>query len=250
MLRKILLGSVSLIITVLLAQESPASLLLILNDISTPGADVVVLDDLASGAVSDTGSWTSTIGDTSSDAGQVQFNGSVGSFNVNVTTGLSSPTIGNNTLQLNSVSVSGAPGTLELWLIDTDFVDNTWTFNTQFGGTTTGAVSFASFVDADNREGSFDSEYVYAPGVALEYEAPYASDGVFSFNESADNIVAGDDSFSLALGVLIEHDDAGDVTGFSARLSQVPEPGALAVWSVLAMGMLLPKRRRKSNVIR
>ncbi len=250
MLKKILLGSVSLIITVLLAQESPASLLLILNDISTPGADVVVLDDLAAGAESDTGSWTSTIGDTPNDAGQVQFNGSVGSFDVNVTTGLSSPTIGNNTLQLASVNVSGAPGTLELWLIDTDFVDNTWTFNTQFGGTTTGTVSFASFVDADNEEGSFDHGYVFAPGDALEFESPFASNGAFNFNESSDNIVAGDDSFSLALGVLIQHDDADDITGFSARLSQVPEPGALAVWSVLAMGMLLPKRRRKSNVNR
>jgi len=62
-------------------------------------------------------------GDTSASSGVITFNGSVGSFIVNVTTGLSKPLIGGTNnyaeLDLNSVNVRvSGPGSLRITLED------------------------------------------------------------------------------------------------------------------------------------
>lgn len=79
-------------------------------------AFVLTIDDLGTGGVDQ------TITDPDLD-GLITFNGSVGVFIVNVTTGISKPLAPSPQLMdLNSISVSsGAAGDLEIKLTDTDF---------------------------------------------------------------------------------------------------------------------------------
>jgi hypothetical protein len=65
-------------------------------------------------------------GDSNPQVGVITLNGSIGTFTVNVTTGLSKPVIGGVTnfgeLHLNSVNVASAAGTLRITLEDTGYV--------------------------------------------------------------------------------------------------------------------------------
>ena len=90
--------------------------------------------------------------DMSGAAGVVTFIGNVGSFSVNVSTGISKPVVGSPTfpqLDLNSVDVSsGAGGTLVLKVTDTDFVSTPFPgFYTELGGVSDGTIEVISGLD-------------------------------------------------------------------------------------------------------
>ena len=101
-----------------------ALLVLTIDDLSTVGVDAIIVDDVDGGVGTFTTKGFSTSADGSPGDGLVTFNGAVGSFIVNVTTGISKPVIGNPSkgrIDLNSVNVSGSAGTLQLMLTDVDF---------------------------------------------------------------------------------------------------------------------------------
>ena len=93
-----------------------AGFVLTLDDLSTAGVDVTVTDADADGVVN--------------------YNGAVGSFNINVTTGISKPALPDGTMDLNSVNVSGGDGQLQIMLTDTGFTGPVGGFTSSIGGTT------------------------------------------------------------------------------------------------------------------
>ena len=77
-----------------LAPETYGGFVLTLDDLSTAGVDVIVVDNTDGGLGTLTGKGISTNADGSGTDGVVTFSGGVGSFIVNVTTGISAPMIG------------------------------------------------------------------------------------------------------------------------------------------------------------
>lgn len=232
MIKKLILG------LAVAAMLSPACASASLVMLMFSGADsVVVIDDMLSGSSSSTGVWNSTHDDTDLSDGTVTFNGMIGDFTVNATVGNSQPAIGANTLSLTSVNISGgSAGTMELYLLDTDFADNGFTFNSQVGGTTGGTVSFITAYNGLNDESSFTPLFNWVTA---------GVDESFEYSTDSPNMVAGNLAYSMLVGVQITHDSAGDFTGFHARLSQVPEPTSLLAWSALLIAACPLRRRRK-----
>ena len=228
----------AVLMTFTLAPRSHA-LVMTLDDLSTVGVDVIIVDDVDGGV----GTWTpkgfSTAADGSAGDGLVTFMGAVGSFIVNVTTGISKPIIGapdKARIDLNSVNVSGAAGHLEIMLTDTDFsalpyqdsegvvLTNDW------GGTTDGKVWAQGFVDPGNN--AFGMGYTTGP---QHFDTPGA------FSESLSLLTPafpGTGMFSLTEVVRLHHAGAGDITSFDKSLSAdpVPEPTTMLL---LGAGMII-----------
>jgi len=176
------------------------------------------------------GSITQTIYDSSdSDAdGVVFFTGSIGSFNINYTTGLTKPVIGSASfpyLDLNSLNVSNGNGTLTIKLTDTGFYlpDTLSGFEGLIGGTTDGTVTADIYLDITNT--------TFGTGTLLGSFGPFSS-GAFS----DDFIWTGDpaEPFSLTIVASITQ-GAGNVTSFDCEISAVPIPAT--VW-ILGSGLI------------
>ena len=108
----------------------------------TDGVDVTVADG--------------GVGDASSASGVVLFNGSLGDWLINITSGFSKPALGSAAtpmLDLNSANLSSSGGgAIDIWLTDTDFAAIPTAANVlaAIGGTTSGTVSYRTFYDASN----------------------------------------------------------------------------------------------------
>ena len=112
--------------------------------------------------IEDVGAGVGTVVTDISASGVIAFNGAIGGFIVNVTTGLSKPVLGgaNNLaeLDLNSVNVAGGAGTLRITLEDTDYLlggdGNQLAFLGTVGGTLTApalsTVTFNTWVNPDD----------------------------------------------------------------------------------------------------
>ena len=198
--------------------------------ILSSGSDTqVVIDDAPMiGSTSIGGFFTSSTEDTLSGEGLIGFVGSVGDFVVNVSTGLSNPVIGPNTLELTNVSISGAAGDLTIQLIDTGFSITTpgpQRLISNFGGTSEGTVNAVGGILDSNAETGFDSDTTHDSSGA----------SVFASTETADVALSG--SFSLSSTVTITHTEGG-TTGFNHQLSvaAIPEPNSCGL---LLLGTLM-----------
>lgn len=206
---------------------SQAALTLTLDDLSTGGVDVIVLDNMA--------------GDSFALADVITYIGSAGSFNINVSTGLgdaATPALFG--LDLNSVNTSLAAGTLRLTLTETDLnfgapAASSLLFNGLIGGTTTGNVSWSLLVD-DNNVGGYGVGTVAMSGAT-------AAPGAFA-NSGASYLTA-TDPFALTLVVDITHGASGGTTSFDFSGS-IPEPTSLALISLALLGAGVASRRRKA----
>jgi hypothetical protein len=160
------------------------------------------------------GTDTVTISDSTPSDGMVLFNGGMGSWLVNVTTGLTKPLIGavdNPIIDLCSVNVSGSAGTIYLTWEDDGFnLPNatSYSFYTSAGGTTMGQVSIKSYLNGSllSDLGSF-------------------SNGAFSAGDQGSSNFNG--PFSLKLAATITHTSPGQVTSFDAQVAPVPEPATM-----------------------
>lgn len=209
-----------LTLLLLAACTAPADADLILT-LSTGTSSVVVIDESPVGTLSGAGSYTSTSADSLAGAGVIGYSGALGSFIVNVTTGISKPLIGPYAIDLNNVSVSGTAGTLSIGLIDTNFVvsgSGQYTLLSEFGGTTDGIISSAT-------GGALDSNAEVGFGVDTLQGAFGA--GPFSGVDTAGVFLGG--SFSLNTVVTFTHSGAGQITSFDHKLSVIPEPASCAV---------------------
>jgi hypothetical protein len=217
--------------------NADARFILTLDDlITTPGVvDVIIIDDAHSpgpippGDLTPRGNQT-TVDGTAGD-GIITFNGAVGAFNVNITSGISKPVIGPAKIDISTFNVSGGPGKLELWLTDTDF---TWLPSNpgmidRIGGTTVGKVTSRGFYDPTNAEFG-DTNFPTVPPlatldtVATPIIGPLGP-GAFSGTASVGGLPASS-SYSLTKWALIEHTIAGN-TSFDNELEVIPEPSTL-----------------------
>ena len=172
------------------------------------------------------------VGDANPAAGATTFIGSVGVWNINVSTGLSYPVTGSPVsphIDLNSVNNSSGAGTLII------------TFSDTF---TTGELGLLASIG-----GTVDT------GGSLLYEvlvngAPVTSVGPFSpiaFSGSAVGVVAGGTNYTLMQRITINHAGAG-ASSFDAELRPVPDLGStLALLGASLIGVGLLRRRFNSK---
>jgi len=177
-------------------------------------------------------------GDVNLTNGAVTWIGSLGSWSVNVSTGLGFPELGSLAwpkIDLNSVNVSnGAGGTLELMLSQGGFTSPPPpAFLLSIGGTTNGSVK--AYACAGVTLGSCED-------VELGPFSPtaFSASGAFSLVDPGEEYMVG-------IKVVLTHGAGqGVISSFDAELASVPEPGTYALigLGLAALGFL---RRTRSN---
>jgi len=178
--------------------------------------------------------------DSNSLTGAVTFNGTIGTWTVNVTTGLSKPILGSATspeMDLNSINVtSTSGGHLRFGVVDSGFTGPTaGTYSFLVGGTTQGSVFFDVFTDATNSETFI--------GTIFASDGPF-SGGAFSDTKSGSfNVVT--TPFSLGIIADITQTGTGS-TSFNAELQVVPLPPYLILLGSGLLGLVGLRRFRKS----
>ena len=233
------------------APKAEAAFVMTLDDLATPGIDVIVVDNTDGGVGTLTTKGASTVADSQPLDGLLGFSGAVGSFIVNVTTGSSKPLIGPARIDLNNVSISGnTGGTLQLMLTDIGFTvgagqDDKYKGVNSLGGTTDGTVTAQGFVDYGNTEFGIGAG---ANTVSVGPQGPFGpvpySDVAIAFL-STPQLMGG--PVSLTEIVTITHTDAFQITSFDKELAVVlPEPQTLALFGIglLGLGFLSRRARR------
>jgi hypothetical protein len=222
-----------------IVQDANALFVLTLDDLGTPGIDVIVSDNAP--ILTGTKKGPTNFVDGSPTVGAVSFNGAVGTFSVNVTTGVSKPVIGGfnvSRIDLNSINVSGgAAGTLKIELTDTDFSlpvpPNPYVLTSLIGGTTDGTVDFDQFIDLSNNEFGIGPP---APNIPLVLSQGTFGPGAFSGTTSGNIHIT--NPFSITEEIWITHNAAGDITSFNAESNvAIPEPTTLILFGFGLVGV-------------
>jgi len=188
-------------------------------------------------------------GDVNPNAGAVTFVGSVGTFNINVSTGLSKPAVGNPPvfveMDLNSVNTStGAGGTLLIELSDTGFTlagpGPTFSFVASIGGTTEGTLDFyRSYIDY--------GDGLFVQGAQITSQGPFVPPPAGFAGTTVGSVAADLDLFSLTQVVQMTHPASGTgtrVSSFDANLRSVPEPGIMLLIGTGLLGLAGLGRRK------
>jgi hypothetical protein len=165
--------------------------------------------------------------------GVVAWSGSLGTWKVNVTTGLSKPLVGPAQLTLSSVNVSGGAGTITIKHTDTAFTYlGGLSTTTAIGGTTQGNVEYKAFFDANN------VEFGQGTLVASFGMADYERSGT-AFSGVQTGLASLNQPYSLTQVVTIRH-SGWAVSSFGANVSAVAVPDAPSMTAVggLAFGFL------------
>lgn len=217
------LPALALLASTLIAAPAQAAFVMTLDDPFDNFAAITIYDGTGS--------------DLNGVNGVITYSGSVGAFMVNVTTGISKPVIGPAQLDLNSINVSGAAGTLLVAISDTGFTGSYNNLGASYGGTTQGAVDLNFLQDSGNQEFGGSA---FAGGNFI------SSAGNYAFSDDLVGTVTSGAPFSLSINTRITHDSAFEVTSFDAQITPVPLPAtALLLGSALA-GLATLRRARRT----
>jgi len=162
--------------------------------------------------------------------GVATYNGPVGTFSINVTTGITYPVQGTLSapyMDLSSVDVSGGTGALEILFSATGFGPTSGTLLSEIGGTVNnsgGSIAYSTYDSTTNA--------LFAQTTLLTSEGPYGA-GAFS-GSALSSVVSLASPYSLTEVINISH-SAGGVSSFDANLSKVPDGG----WTVALLGITL-----------
>lgn len=171
-------------------------------------------------------------GDANPAAGAVTFIGSVGIFNLNVTTGLSKPAIGsasNPQMDLSSIDTSTGAGTLLITFSDSGFTASPGNLIADFGGTQT--------------NGSITNT-VLQNGMLVTAIGPFTG---HSFSGSNSALLNAGAPYSLTESVALNFRGAG-TKSFDASIgvSGVPDGGmTITLLGLAVSGLAAGKLRRK-----
>jgi len=173
-------------------------------------------------------------------AGVVTFSGPVGPFTITVTTAITEPALGSANfaiLDLNSVNVSGGPGTLTILASHTGYTGplpgGFYPAQLNVGGTTTGTVSFAGYLD--------DGNALFGTTSLLGALGPF---GPGAFSGAVAGAAPATAPFSLTLVAEITHRVAG-ITSFDFEVRpRVAEPGMLSLFGIGLGSVLVGGQRR------
>jgi len=232
------------------SSPSEAAFKLFLDDLGDASPGITVQDQDFVPAFGD-------VADSSPVPGLVQFNGSIGSFAVVVSTGVSKPLIGPpDSIDFINLDVSGGSGgTLVVRLTDTDFMNvngGATDFAGSISGNTQGSISALARADDGNAEygggiigtfGTFDNSGQPANAAESFSDAFLVTDTPYS------------DPYSMTIEATITHDAPGDSTDFdffltvspSANEDPVPEPATWLLGSMALLGFALALRRRQKS---
>ncbi len=175
-------------------------------------------------------------GDSNPAVGAVTWIGSIGSFNVNVSTGLSKPISGTPSspnMDLNSVDHSTGAGTLTVRFSDDNFTGTQPAFVATIGGTTAGTVQYDTYVDSTNTIFGTETQLTSITATTTPFDGADTS-----------SVGAPAGPYSLTQVVTITHKGAGS-TSFDATLAPVPEPMTVLLLGsgLAALGLLQRKRK-------
>jgi hypothetical protein len=206
--------------------------------LGTPDAKAVAKLELYDGSntvvVADQG-----VGDTNPLLGVIGYGNPLGSWIVNVTTGISKPVLGSATkpeLDLSSVNVSSKSGgsvNLRIRFSDVDFGNliGLTSFTSAIGGVTNGGVTFDTYYS--NSNGWFDQANLLTS---------LSSNGQFAFSDTGYAGANPDSPYSLTLVANISHAGGVKTTSFNAAVS-VPEPGTLILLGSGILGLAIAGRK-------
>ena len=205
-------------------------------------------------------------GDGSPTVGVITFNNLVGSFNINVTTGISKPVIGGVTnlaeLDLNSVDVhsTGGAATLKITLEDTDYLlgaNGSLLFNGLVGGTLTApagsTVTFQTWVNpnnsvialgADQAVGAIGAIGAIPAGSVPAFTPPGVSFGPGAFSSTGNTTFTKTGPYSIFSQATIAINGTDSIS-FNLDAQVIPEPSALLLMGAGFVSLVaLIKNRR------
>lgn len=190
----------------------------------TTGANVITISD--GGA-----------GDTLALSGAINFNGSIGDWFINVSTGLSKPVLGSPSsphMDLNSINTSNAQGstTITLMFSDTDFTQ-LGTGVAAWGGTAGGTIKYDTYWSATNS--------LFAMDNLMTSE----SFGTGAFSGTTTGGPTGVSPYSLTQVVTITHAAGVKNSSFDAELRVSDSGSTIALLGAALATLGLISRRRK-----
>ncbi len=164
------------------------------------------------------------LNDSSSQAGVVTYNGLIGVWDINVSTGLTKPTLGSATfpqLDLNSVNHSTGAGTLMITFTETGFNTGNMGFMAEIGGTQSGGIVS---INSKTLQGT---NLVASIGTLTA--TPFMGTSLGTFAAST--------NYSLSDIITIVHTAAG-TTSFDKSLNPISVPDGGLTAMMLGLGFL------------